>query len=396
MTFNSREISNTLMAVIFLAALLAAAPSRAEETAPQLSGGPCLDCHRATTAGITVTWELSAHGVTAVHCQDCHASKVEVAHRGKSRVNAKRCGGCHSGALTDVNKGRHSVALNAPGVKGNAACTPCHRIADSCETCHSRHSTEPDISGRPETCGACHEAEAPLLNILATSAHGALHAAQGEPSCTTCHMNGGDHNISRGLAADRPENEKASQRGFMLEICARCHTPAFAKKALSSADRLRSQARAIVEEAKGLATGQNKSATRPPHALAGTENNTSEGYNLASMHKAYRTVVLGAYHQNQAATLRAMSTLKATLSKIKTTANTLKRIEALEKRVQNLARASTVTASGATVSNGSNGDNAAEALKRSLRTLKDSLLSAEIDKGEYQKRKDALLNEAGL
>ncbi len=359
------------------------AAAQGSEASSARNEGSCLGCHRDTTPGITATWERSAHGATNVLCTDCHGTDEQAAHDRRQTVDAARCGACHSGALADHRLGPHSRALKAPGARA-ADCTGCHRVASTCQSCHSNHSTDPDISTQARTCGVCHNSDASLTRIWASSAHGPLYAARGEPSCVTCHMEGGSHNTGRGMASSLPADKRVKERGMMVGICTSCHAPATAIRALEDADRMKSQARALMDRARLTLNTKNQP---PPHAFEATD---PESRLLAAMATAYKAVRMGAYHQNRAVALRALASMQRTLARIKGRAETLRRIEALEQRLDNLA---------ARKDQGDNNNASADtawALKQDLRALKDSLIKGEISEGEYQRGKDKLLSGAGL
>ena len=356
---------------------------------------PCAGCHRDTTPGIYDAWDLSAHAMANVLCTDCHQSDTQVAHSARSprtSVGSETCGPCHSGAFMGHKLGAHSRALDAPGARSRQ-CAQCHRVADRCDACHTRHSTDADISMKPATCGVCHNVDVPLTRIWKGSAHGALFAARGEPSCASCHMDGGSHNISRALASGRPAQVKEAERGEMVARCSECHTPSLARRALEDADRLQSQARAIMDEARKSLGRKASPAELPLHARA-SENIGGHSRmlaSLASIETSYRAVALGAYHQNLGAAMKAMASLRAKLAKLKATAHMRGQMESLEQRMDNLA--SRTTSRPETSETPETGN---EKLKHRLRALKDRLLSGKITDEGYQKQKDALLDEAGL
>lgn len=353
---------------------------------------PCTGCHRDTTPGIYDAWDLSAHAVASVLCTDCHQSDTQAAHgarRPRTSVSSQTCGPCHSGAFMGHKLGAHSKALDAPGARSRQ-CTSCHRVADRCDACHTRHSTDADILMKPAACGVCHNVEVPLTRIWKGSAHGAIFAARGEPSCTSCHMDGGSHNISRALASGRPADAKEAERGEMVARCSECHTPSLARRALEDADRLQSQARAIMDEAR-TSLGLEASPAQPPLHARASDLSDGRSRMLASMETYYRAVAMGAYHQNPGAAMKAMTSLSAKLSRIKVSVGKRGRMESLEQRMDNLAgrRAQETSWPETPESEG-------EKLKRQLRSLKDRLLSGELDDMVYQELKDDLLDEAGL
>jgi hypothetical protein len=341
----------------------------------------CFDCHRDTTPGISVTWELSVHGAMNVICAACHGSDVQNSHDGLAPVDSKRCGKCHKEELLAHQSGGHSYIKEPASFAGE--CMSCHRVISSCDSCHTRHSTEPDIPLKAEVCTSCHGVEVPFYNIFRSSAHGAVYAARGEPGCTSCHMNEGTHNVSIGLSSGEPADRFTKARGKMVEVCASCHTNSFASNALERADRINSEARALMERAREIL---NAGPIGMPHHARAAEAETPKEQLLGAIERAYRKTTIAAYHQSQGATQRAMEQLKGKLIRAASLVKRKNRITQLEKRLDNLAGKSSQASE----------QNISETIKNDLRALKDQLIKGEIDESKYSKHKDELLDRAGL
>jgi hypothetical protein len=190
----------------------------------------------------------------------------------------------------------------------------------------------------------------------------------------------------------------------MLATCSQCHTRNFSARDLADADAIRAQSDALVREAQRIIEGLDKDgllapspANRPAHPLFGKtlvlgpqmlyENLSSVEALFFNMKKFYApTAYKGAYHQNPDYThWYGNAPLKLTLSEIRSQAMLLRKIDALEKRIDNLGLKST-----------GEGSKEVEDLKAKLRDLKEQRLKEEITEQEYQKRKNNLLGEKGL
>jgi len=168
----------------------------------------------------------------------------------------------------------------------------------------------------------------PQWEMWETSMHGTLYYSAGPevgPSCQLCHMPGNTHDVSIGLTAPPgmkpyPEEELPARRQEMVDICSQCHAPGFARRELASADIIRSQSLAIVQEAIEVVEDINdrdlldpRPAERPAHPQRGHILVTDgqmlyEDYShierlLFKMKKfSLAKTVKGAYHQNPAYT----------------------------------------------------------------------------------------------
>lgn len=419
--------------------------------AAALAGDACLECHEKKTPGIVRYWRKSAHFQKKVGCIDCHGDNTGANHKRIVVVDAAKCGGCHKAELADHRDSKHSAGLKAgsgctrnqkktdeqqkscalchkpdsaePLAKIDCArflaqtpemqrqgCSACHAVEARCDVCHTKHGTDLAFARDPGTCGTCHMGpDHPQEEMWATSRHGVLYKQAGKefsPSCVTCHMRAGSHNVSRGISSGLPkeaQGRKKEERDFMLAICSECHTRDFSARNLADADRVEEQSALMVEEARQIIEGLQKDGLlspspreRPAHPLFGRtlvldsqmlyENLSSVEALFFKMKKFYApTSYKGAFHQNpDYAHWYGNAPLKLTLSEIKSEAALLRRVDALGKRLDNL---------GAGAGEGSA---EFEDVKRELRELNEQRLKAEISEQEYQKRKNIILDEKGL
>jgi hydroxylamine dehydrogenase len=411
--------------------------------APARANDVCLDCHEKKTPGIVGFWRQSAHARKNVSCTDCHGTDPEACHNRTVVVDAARCGRCHARALNDHRLSKHGIADRAgractrtqpvtpeqkkscsgchePSSAGaivktqgsmflaqspemqRQGCGSCHHVELQCSACHTKHGTDLAAARDPATCGTCHMGpDHPQLEMWETSRHGVLFRQTGAetgPSCVTCHMPGGSHNVSRGIGAGLRD-----EREFMLAICSRCHTKSFSQRSLADADGIRNQSNALVKEAEGIvaALGQDgllvpSPLERPGHPLLGKtlvtgpqmlyENLSFVEALFFKMKTFYApTAYKGAYHQNpDYAHWYGNAPLKLALSEIKSTADLLRSVDLLQKRLDNAQGTS------------EEGSVEFKAIQEKLRSLNDQRLRQEITEQEYLKRKKKILDEHGL
>jgi hypothetical protein len=407
----------------------------------------CLECHGEKTPGIVGYWQESAHASNEVGCTDCHGTDVEKSHAREARVVAEKCGSCHEEALAEHLLSKHSIGAKTgrgctrnmpPSPKRDKGCSLCHRpdttepyvetecamflaqtdemqrvgcsachnVEAGCESCHTKHGTDLEHARRAETCGLCHMGpDHAQLEMWRSSQHGILFAERGEPSaptCVTCHMDDGTHNVSRGIAMGQNQDEFQKEREFMLSICSRCHTPALSKRALADADEIQRQSLAILGEAQGIVEELYKDGLlepshgeRPSHPLFGDalvigphmtyeDISRAEAIFFRMMLFHYMSAFKGAFHQSPDwSHWFGNAPLKLALSELKSEAAHLRKTEMLLKRIENLPR-------------GEADSGPAGELKEKLRELKDSHIKGEITQQEYDSKKRALLEEWGL
>ncbi len=326
----SRAILLTLCSIVLLAA-----PSMANV---------CVDCHTKVTPNIVEDWNLSKHSEADVACDACHgeghSSADDVDKVSLPTLNT--CNECHSDQVTQFSAGKHALAWAAmeamptthalpmaltQGMKG---CGGCHKLGiksdeaiqtlkdegskfghASCDACHTRHSFSLEEARQPQACQTCHMGfDHPQWEMYSASKHGVryllkqngiLPETAAAPTCQTCHMRNGDHEVRTpwGFLAVRlplPEDEqwkadqitilqalgvldpegnptarlevvKAAQvarltqeefdaeRAKILAACSDCHSENFAKAELAKGDDLIREVDHLLAEAIRVITG---------------------------------------------------------------------------------------------------------------------------------------------
>ncbi len=322
----------------------AAAQTKAKKPAARVqkkAAGPgqgCVDCHQKTTPDIVSDWKLSLHFKNDVDCTACHgdqhASKDDVA---KAKLpTPETCGQCHEDRVAQFKKGKHAFAWASvkamptfhyqpvairEGLKG---CGGCHKLGlkseqemaelraasggfgvASCDACHTRHLFSRAEALRPEACETCHMGfDHPQWEMYSGSKHGVRQALKATkaipdtaaaPTCQTCHMQEGNHEVrtawgflavrlpmpeDKQWAADRatilqglgvldPQGKptgrldvvkaadvaRLTQEAFdvertkMLKTCGQCHSASFARVQLEQSDSLIKDADHLMAEA---------------------------------------------------------------------------------------------------------------------------------------------------
>jgi len=332
-----------------LAALLAAAAGgawgqpRPGKAAPEEQA--CLDCHERSSPRIVGDWRLSRHAQVEVGCTACHGAEHRTAEdAARARLpSPETCARCHEAQVLQFKKGKHAWAWSAAkamptfhyqpvaireGLKG---CGGCHKLGlkgegeqrematvsggfgnASCDACHTRHLFSRTEARRPEACQTCHMGfDHPQWEMYSSSKHGvrnalrqqgALPESAAAPTCQTCHMQGGNHEVRtawgflavrlplpeddpqwkadrvtilQGLGVLDPEGNPTgrfavvktadvarltqeafdAERSKMLETCGECHSPRFARAQLATADSLLRDADRLMAEAIRIVAG---------------------------------------------------------------------------------------------------------------------------------------------
>ncbi len=285
-------------------------PVRAMPRAPD---DACATCHREREPGLLAQWDASRHAKVGVRCTDCHGDDHDAMFAVEGRVPASACARCHAKEtrtfLASVHaqaskdargNGRFLAQIPAVQRRGCLACHDSGGETGRCNGCHGAHRHSAADARRPEACGVCHMGpDHPHLEAWEASPHGvvygATHDTRQAPTCVTCHMDGGTHDVSRGVTIGRAgsgavlEGEVAaipmrhiskaryeSERAKMLAICKRCHTIRVARTALEDADAIKREADRLVGEAARIVRTLHADglldpdpAERPPHPTAG-------------------------------------------------------------------------------------------------------------------------------
>lgn len=202
------------------------------------AGADCVTCHREVTPSIVTDWEGSKHSGSGVSCDVCHggghSSALDVAY--VEIPTPATCAACHPDQVSQFSKGKHAAAWAAmramptthalphalrEGMKG---CGGCHKIGlkseeeirelketgpgfglASCDACHTRHTFSTVEAREPQACQTCHMGfDHPQWEMYSSSKHGVRHLLKqngtlpetiAAPTCQTCHMQEGDHEV---------------------------------------------------------------------------------------------------------------------------------------------------------------------------------------------------------
>jgi hydroxylamine dehydrogenase len=331
----------TLLAVMFLFA----SGAFAEE---------CITCHTEITPGAVADWQLSKHAGEGITCNVCHGddhtSAEDVAN--VSLPTIETCAMCHEDQTTQFSAGKHALAwaalmamptvhMNPPElIEGNKGCGGCHKIGTksaeqitalkedghmfgnaSCDACHTRHIFSVEEARQPEACKTCHMGfDHPQWEMYSSSKHGVrndlvqkgiLPEGTAAPTCQTCHMPDGNHEVRTGwgfLAVRLPLSEdpvwaadqvtilqalgvldlegnptalldvvvgadiaRATQEAFdvernkMIAVCSDCHSENFAIGELEKGDEMIRQADHLMAEAIRIVAGLYEDGTIGMH-----------------------------------------------------------------------------------------------------------------------------------
>ena len=264
--------------VLSLSLLMCVRATR-KEAVSEIDPGFCIHCHQGVTPGLFQSWVESKHAKNGVHCMTCHIDH-QVASDQKSMIYPEKCGECHGKQLEEFRKSRHSIAFDRMRIQGeylgipqeirSAFCERCHSIQQRCNSCHNSHRFSLREARAPDACGSCHLGpDHPHKEMYETSLHGTIYKVtqnpERAPRCVTCHMPGGTHDtsfgIARGPAGTRSEvvdfrettiskEEEQRRREEMLGVCTKCHSRRFAQGQLENADRVKEAGFDLMERAK--------------------------------------------------------------------------------------------------------------------------------------------------
>jgi hydroxylamine dehydrogenase len=266
-----------------------------------------MECHQRVTPGLFQSWVESKHASKGVHCMTCHLDH-QAASEQKAMVFPEKCGECHNKQLEEFKKSRHSVGWDRMRTQGEylgippeiraAFCERCHIVQKRCNSCHTSHRFSLKESRDPDACGSCHLGpDHPHKEMYETSLHGIVYRLtqnpERAPRCATCHMPGGTHNSSFGIArgpagtssvvvdlkeAPISREEEERRRGEMLGVCSGCHSRRFAREQLENADLVKEEGFQLQQKGEEVIRGIEKEgllypslAERAPHPTEGRE-----------------------------------------------------------------------------------------------------------------------------
>lgn len=372
-----------------------------------VSAQDCVTCHEEATPGAVTDWKLSRHFVEEVTCDDCHGDGHSSATDVEKvlTVTPETCANCHQDRFDQYKAGKHALAWTVLKsmptthfkpmelIDGQKGCGGCHKIGlkseeeiavmkangstfghAACDSCHTRHTFSVAEAREPEACATCHMGfDHPQWEMYSTSKHGIRHtlkrdgilpATAAAPTCQTCHMPDGDHEVrtawgflavrTNGLErypgesdqwwADRvtilmalgvldPEGnptarldlvrdlqvarlsaaEFDAERAKMIKVCSQCHSENFAQEELAKGDSLIEQIDHLLAEAireivglykDGLLQKPDSYAYAYPDLLTFHDSPTTIENRLFTMHLKHRMRAFqGAFHMNPDYTL---------------------------------------------------------------------------------------------
>ena len=262
------------------------------------AGPDCLKCHTVMSPVAVRDWKESKHYEKNVGCAECHND-----HTNLIMPTPDTCGKCHASRVLQHREGKHSIAWSkkvvAGGKRGGAGralaqtlemkeggCAGCHSVESKCDSCHSRHAFKPEEAREPAACATCHMGpDHAQMEYYESSKHGVIYEIEGKgfedggrvPTCVTCHMVDGTHDVSQGLtiggasqgafigtkntgpAYSRDPNgllmneiteaDFRRERAKMTRVCMNCHSRRFAEHKLTLADGIKIASDGIAGEA---------------------------------------------------------------------------------------------------------------------------------------------------
>jgi hypothetical protein len=334
----------------------------------------CLTCHKKVTPNIVSDWQLSRHSQNDVDCSTCHGDLHRTSEDfAKTAIpTPDTCAACHEKQVAQFKKGKHAFAWAAMKamptihwqpmamIDGMKGCGGCHKLGlktaaetkalseqgvgfgrASCDACHTRHIFSKKEAQQPQACQTCHMGfDHPQWEMYSASKHGVrallkqgqvLPESVAAPTCQTCHMQEGDHEVMTGWgflavrlplpedkqwAADRvtilqglgvldpkgnptarlevvkaaalarlTQEDWQKQRDKMLKTCNGCHSLNFAKAELEKGDQMIKAADGLMAEAIRTVAGLYKDGL-----LAKPESYANAFPDLLTFHDAPTTI----------------------------------------------------------------------------------------------------------
>lgn len=374
----------------------------------------CIDCHKKITPGVVEQHLEGKMSKKGVDCSSCHGTDHKKMDDSKlaKMPTPETCAGCHKKQTDQFKGGKHHLAWIASSAmpmwahqpkavvgEGYKGCSGCHKIGvksneekaqyrygnAQCDSCHTRHSFKKSEAQDPRACQTCHMGfDHPQWEMWSTSKHGTIWQIEGKdskraPTCQTCHMSGGDHNVMTAwgfLALRLPEDDKdwlndrvtilqalgvlddkgtptarldvvkagkvarltkeefQKERDKMIKTCAACHGTSYATSQLEAADMTIKDVDKVFAEAIRIVQDLYKdgilvkpeSWTFAPDLLQFYEAKSSVEQDLYLMFLEYRMRAFqGAFHMNpDYMHWYGWAPLKETLQKIKDEAQNLR------------------------------------------------------------------------
>lgn len=404
-------------------------PQESAETAAidtaSLAEGACVDCHQDETPTLVRDFQQGTMAQSGMDCSACHGSEHTSAQDADEAglPTAQTCARCHNDKFQQFKGGKHALAWTAQNampathyqpmelIEGKKGCGSCHKIGlkseeeirglqdqghdygvASCDSCHTRHAFSVEEARQPEACATCHMGfDHAQWEMWTTSKHGVRYQLKRQgvlseeaaaPTCQTCHMQDGDHEVRTAWgflavrlpmpedeewAADRETILKAlgvlnpntgeptarldavkaadmarldaeswqAERAEMLDTCSQCHSRNFAQNELQKGDQLIRQADDLMAAAIEIVAGlyEDGALEKPesysfayPDLLTFNEAMTPIEQTLFQMFLKHRMRTFqGAFHNNPDYTFwYGWSEMRADLTEIEAEAQELR------------------------------------------------------------------------
>jgi hypothetical protein len=255
-----------LMACASAPALIVLLSAADPSGATPVTVSACTDCHVQIHPSIVSDWLQSKHGRNGIDCSVCHGGEHTTSDDfAEAKIpTPETCRMCHAERVQQFTAGKHALAWTAmkamptthalpvamtEGMKG---CGGCHKIGlkgaedlealqeagrgyglASCDACHTRHLFSVTEAQQPQACQTCHMGfDHPQWEMYSTSKHGVrfllkqngvLPVTAAAPTCQTCHMPEGNHEVRTGwgflaVRLPMPEDEQwAADRTTILQ-----------------------------------------------------------------------------------------------------------------------------------------------------------------------------------
>ena len=315
----------------------------------------CVACHVENSPGIVADWRASRHSQMGVDCATCHRGAHTTAGTADETgmPTPETCAMCHKNRVDEFMAGKHALAwaaMNAmPTIhwqpmgltEGMKGCGGCHKLGAkspeeiqalkeggqgygvaSCDVCHTRHLFSREEARQPQACQTCHMGfDHPQWEMYSASKHGVRYLLKqngvlpedaAAPTCQTCHMVEGDHEVrtawgflavrTNGLAPYPGESEEwwanrvtilqalgvldpdgnptgrleavqvadmarlsaeafDAERDKMLGVCTGCHSETFAQGELTKGDEIIEAGDEVMAEAIRIVWGLYEDGT---------------------------------------------------------------------------------------------------------------------------------------
>lgn len=274
----------------------------------KLASVSCIDCHGGVGKQ-TLNHAKDLIMPDRASCGTCHVDEFAEAESEKEQEwPQKQWGKGHpSHAVSWKANVENTIWAAMPEREVAQGCDMCHYQQNKCDGCHTRHTFSVAEARQPEACSTCHNgADHNEYENFLLSKHGVQYLTQGKsqwdfevplkdaiskggytaPTCQLCHFESQgeySHNLVRKVRwafnptpaiADNLDHPWFAQRKRdWIGTCSLCHSSAFAKAYLDTADQGTIQGLRVEQEAKkvvtalydqGLLVGQQTNRPLPP------------------------------------------------------------------------------------------------------------------------------------